>query len=234
MGKWMKILTLLVFLVAGMVAGPSGHANDPLKVIDPSVPRRDTLVRYQIIPGRSKFMVKASRGGLLWFKGHDHHIAVKDFDGRAELLLDVLEPSSLELNIRAASLEDTSDDFTAQQKAIINKELKEIVLESEKYPVIKFKSTKITGTIDNGRFEVMVGGDITLHGVTRPIDIPAMVSLEGDTLRAVGKFAINRSDFNVKATSAFHGLVRVKNKLRFTFDIVAERSSATSSIQNES
>jgi polyisoprenoid-binding protein YceI len=199
--------------------------------ISPAGP--ETLARFEIDPTRSKFMVKASRGGLLWFKGHDHHLQVKDFDGRAELLLDALEPSSLELTIRAASLEETSDVFTPQQKAIINKQLREIVLETDIYPEIKFQSRKVSGTINNGRFEVIIGGNITLHGVTRQINIPAMVNVEGDTLRAVGKFSIDRSDFNVKATSAFHGLVRVKNRLKFTFDIVAQRAPLTSAHEIE-
>ena len=30
-------------------------------------------------------------------------------------------------------------------------------------------------------------------------------------------------DFGVKAKSAFHGLIRVKNNIKFVFDIIAER-----------
>ena len=229
----MRVLAVSIIAIAGLFIGPAGYSERSLAAVNQTLSTGETLARYEIVPARSKFMVKASRGGLLWFKGHDHHLAVRDFGGHAELVIDVLEPSSLEMSVRAASLEETSDEFTTQQKAIINKELKEIVLESERYPEIKFKSTEVSGIVNNGRFEVIVGGDITLHGVTRHIDIPAMVSLEGDTLRAVGKFAINRSDFNVKATSAFHGLVRVKNKLKFTFDIVAERSPVAKSTLNE-
>src|SRR5437773_9298758 len=91
------------------------------------------LLRFEIEPARSKFMVKASRGGLAWFKGHDHHIAVRDFGGHAELDLSALNPASLSMTIEAASLEETSDVFTPQQKGIINKELKEIVLEPAKF-----------------------------------------------------------------------------------------------------
>jgi hypothetical protein len=39
----------------------------------------------------------------------------------------------------------------------------------------------------------------------------------------VGEFSINRSDFKVKATSAFHGLIRVRDKVKFEFDIVGEK-----------
>jgi hypothetical protein len=49
------------------------------------------------------------------------------------------------------------------------------------------------------------------------------VTLTGNSLRAIGEFSIDRSDFNVKATSAFHGMVRVRNKVKFTFDMVGHR-----------
>lgn len=181
-------------------------------------------MRFEIDASRSKFMVHAFRGGLAWFKGHDHLIAVKDFSGQAELSLDALNPASLQLNIRAASLEETSDVFTQQQKAIIKRELDDLVLETAKYPEITFKSTDVKGVLKNGQFEIKIGGDITLHGVTRHIVIPATVSVEGDSLRAKGEFELDRSKFNVKATSAFYGMVRVKNKLRFAFDIVGRRA----------
>ena len=59
-----------------------------------------------------------------------------------------------------------------------------------------------------------------MHGVTRRIVIPARVTISGNELRAVGKFSIDRGDFNVKATSAVHGLVRVRKTVEFEFDIV--------------
>jgi hypothetical protein len=49
------------------------------------------------------------------------------------------------------------------------------------------------------------------------------VTLNGDEMRAVGKFSIERDDFKVKATSAAHGLVRVDNTVKFEFDIVGRR-----------
>ncbi|HKP46121.1 MAG TPA: YceI family protein, partial [Pyrinomonadaceae bacterium] len=68
-----------------------------------------------------------------------------------------------------------------------------------------------------------VRGNLTLHGVTRRIEIPARVTVNGNELRAVGEFSIDRGDFGVKATSAFHGLVRVRNGVKFTFDIIGHR-----------
>ena len=182
------------------------------------------LARYRLDPAKSTFMVHADRAGLAWFKGHSHRIAAKDFRGEASLTLDALNPASLEITVNAASLEETDPVFTAQQKAIINKELDEIVLESAKYPEIKFKSTGVTGgLIDHGAFNVEIGGDLTLHGTTRHIAIPAKVTLEGNSLRAVGEFEINRKKFGVNATDAFHGLVKVRHTIKFKFDIIGTR-----------
>lgn len=188
-----------------------------------SVPEAGALVvaRYRLDASQSRFMVRAFAGGLLFFKGHDHFIAVRDFSGEVQLTPGAVTPASLQLAVRADSLAETRDLFTEQQKQIINKELREIVLETAKYPEITFKSTDVTGNLDGGQLEVKIGGDLTLHGVTRRIVIPARVTLTGDKLNAQGEFTVNRSDFNVQATSALHGTIRVRDKLTFTFDIVA-------------
>ena len=119
---------------------------------------------------------------------------------------------------------ETSSVFTEPQKQIINKELREIVLEPSKYPDIVFRSTSVTGKATSANhYDLNITGNLTLHGVTRQIKIPTTVVLTGRELRGTGEFSIDRSDFNVKATSAFHGLVRVRDKVKFTFDIVGHQ-----------
>ncbi len=186
-------------------------------------PGFQTLARYQIDPSQSQFMVHAFRGGLLYFKGHDHFIKVGDFSGTVELTPSVVSPASLNMSIKTDSLEETGADFTAEQKGIIKKELNEIVMESAKYPEITFHSTEVSGTLNGAAYQAKIGGDIMLHGVTRHIMIPATVTFDGDTLRAKGEFKLNRKDFNVNATDAFHGTVRVKHDVKFTFDIAAHK-----------
>lgn len=178
---------------------------------------------FVIDPAQSKFTAHASRGGLAWFKGHSHNLAVRSFEGQAMLTLDTINPASLEMRVKADSLEETDPVFTDQQKQIINKELDELVLEAAKYPEIMFRSTAVSGRLDGGKFVVKITGDLTLHGVTRSIEIPATVTVDGATMRAVGEFEIDRKDFNVSATNAFHGLVRVKHDIKLAFDIVAKR-----------
>ena len=181
-------------------------------------------VTYNLDASQSKFMAHANRSGLFWFKGHSHHLAASEFTGQVELTPDTITPASLRLVVKAASLHETGADFTEPQKQIINKELKDIVLHPDQYPDITFQSTNVTvKSSAAGRYEVKIDGNLTLHGVTRRITIPAVVTLEGNNLRAVGEFSIDRDDFKVKATSAFHGFVRVDDDVKFEFDIVGHR-----------
>ena len=216
-----KICWAILFLVLSLgIAG----ASKPTSSATPAsrrVPQVSATLRFRLDPGQSKFIAHAQRGGLLWFKGHEHLVAAREFSGEAKLNADSLVASSLQLTVKTDSMEETSDAFTAPQKQIINRELLEIVLEPAKYPEIVFVSSRVTGMRrGNGQYDLKIVGDLTFHGVTRSIVIPAQVTLTGNDLRATGVFSINRSDFKVKATSAFHGMIRVCNKVKFTFDIV--------------
>ena len=224
----MRILKLcLITLSVGLIIGALGRqiirgefaARSKEETAAPAL-----TLRYRLDAKQSSFMVRTFSGGLLFFKGHDHFIKVGDFAGEAQLTPTAVSPASLRMTIRADSLEETRDVFTPEQKQIINKEIRELVLETARYPEITFRSTDVNGKLNaGGRYEAKIGGDLTLHGVTRHIIIPAAVTLEGNSLRARGEFNINRGDYKVKATSALHGTIRVRDKLKFTFDIVAHQ-----------
>jgi polyisoprenoid-binding protein YceI len=225
--KFLKIGTLALSIC--LVAGLFEHQlirGKPLSSSSGGVSPASSsaTLRYRLDASQSNFMVRAFSGGLLWFKGHDHLIRAREFSGEAQLTPGAINPASLQITVRAASLEETRDVFTPQQKQIINKELRDIVLEPDKYPEIVFKSTSVTGkSMGANQYELKIVGDLTLHGVTRQITIPTMVTITANDLRAIGEFNIERSDFNVKATSAMHGMIRVRDKLKFTFDIVGHQ-----------
>src|SRR2546430_505181 len=169
--------------------------------------------RFHLDSSQSKFIAHAIAGGLLWFKGHDHLVAVREFTGEAQLTPDQINPASLEIIAKTASMVETSSVFTDQQKQIIDKELREIVLQPDQYPDIVFRSRQVSGKkLSANQYDLNITGNLTLHGVTRQISIPTKITLNGNDLRAVGEFSIDRSDFKVKATSAVHGLVRVRDK----------------------
>jgi len=212
----LSALALAAAIAAGAFKGEGGAA--------PAGARQASPVVYRLDAARSRFVVRAFAGGVLWFKGHDHLVAARDFTGEARLTPGAVSPASLTLAVRAASLAETRDVFSEQQKRIIDGELRDVVLEPDKYPEITFRSTDVAvETAAGGVFKVRLVGDLTLRGVTRRVTVPAEVTLDGDALRARGEFNLKRSDFKVPATSAFHGTVRVRDRLKVSFDIVARR-----------
>jgi polyisoprenoid-binding protein YceI len=218
----MRSLKLFIIVAAsGFIVGAGAHN---LSSMSHHRTPDATTATYRLDAAQSKFIAHAMAGGLLWFKGHDHLVAVREFTGEAQLTPDSITPASLQIMAKAASMEETSGVFTEAQKKIINKELREIVLLPDQYPDIVFKSTNVTGKSSGpNQYELKISGERTLHGVTKPITIPTKVTVSGNDVRAQGEFSIDRQDFKVKATSAVHGLVRVRNKLKFEFDIVGHR-----------
>jgi len=214
------LLTILLGACMALAMSPAALETNARQ----AVRQATSSQRYRLDSSQSKFIAHALRGGLFWFKGHEHLVAAREFSGEAQLDSVSLAASSLQLIVRTDSMAETSDAFTEPQKQIINKELREIVLEPAKYPEIVFRSSSVSGkSLGAGQYDLKIKGALTLHGVTRPIVIPAKVTVSGNDLRAVGEFSIDRSDFNVKATSAFHGMVRVRKKVKFTFDIVGHK-----------
>lgn len=221
----MRLFKLSTLALAALLtlSGKTAGSATVIKRAASSTGRQSSVV-YKLDPARSKFIIRAFAGGLLWFKGHDHFVRAQDFAGEARLTPGSVSPASLTLSVRAASLAETRELFNAQQKQIIDGELRDIVLEPDKYPEITFKSTDVSVEPRGGDLlGLKLGGDLTLRGVTRHVVIPVEVTLRGDELRARGEFDIKRGDFKVPATSAFHGTVRVRDRLRVSFDIVARR-----------
>lgn len=176
---------------------------------------------YQIDPKQSHVTVDVGTGGLLGFAGHPHHISIGNLSGEIHASPKTPESASAEIRIASDSLEEAGE-FKEQDLQKINTEMKQNVLETSQYPEIVFKSTKVTATPGKeGQYRVQVEGDLTLHGVTQKVVIPAAVTLSESTLRATGELKLNREDYKIKTESAGGGTVKVAKEIKVSFDIVA-------------
>lgn len=85
------------------------------------------------------------------------------------------------------------------------------VLDTAKYPEITFKSTSINAA--SGGWDVT--GDLTLHGVTRPIQLH--VTETGG--RYQGSTTLKQTDFGIRPITIVGGTVKVKDVVQIDFDI---------------
>ncbi|HUS12630.1 MAG TPA: hypothetical protein VMZ30_19325, partial [Pyrinomonadaceae bacterium] len=105
-----KILSLLLIgplcLAALMVERPSRAAG--LCDVDSINGPPTATDRFILDSGQSKFIAHALRGGLLWFKGHEHFVAAREFMGEAHITPDTITPASLQLAVKTDSMVETS------------------------------------------------------------------------------------------------------------------------------
>jgi polyisoprenoid-binding protein YceI len=174
---------------------------------------------YQIDRNASRFVVRAFATGVFSALGHSPTIAIRDFAGEA-----ALEPEPrLRARVRADSLEVT-DDVSSKDRGEMERAMHQDVLQSAKYPEIVYESTGATITpLGEGRWQANVTGNITLRGVTRGQNIAMQVTLMGDMLRANGEFTLLQSSYGIKPVSVAGGTLKLKDELKFTFDVVARK-----------
>jgi polyisoprenoid-binding protein YceI len=173
----------------------------------------------------SRFTVQAFASGLLSAFGHNPMIAIRDVSGEARFNRAAVEQSSLHLSVKAASLTVT-DNISDKDRRDIENEMREKVLEVDKYSEIVFDvpSLIVKAKSDAG-YDVTLKGSLSLHGVTRGQGVPARITLTGDMLRAFGEFSLRQSDYGIKPPSAIGGGLKVKDEVKFTFDIVARKQA---------
>jgi len=183
----------------------------------------ETSVHYVTDARASQFTVQVFAGGLLSAFGHSPTIAIRDFAGEAEVYPDDLERSSLKLTIQAASL-TVRDEISDKDRREMERAMREEVLETSSNPEIVYECSKVESSkAGEGQYSVKLLGDLTMHGVTQPEPVHARVVLNGDSLRAFGNFTVRQTDYGLKLAAAAGGALKVKDELKFSFNIVAKK-----------
>jgi polyisoprenoid-binding protein YceI len=180
-------------------------------------------LHYVIDAGPSQFTARVFSGGLLSAFGHSPTIAIRDFAGETEVNSEHLERSSLKLTIRAASL-TVQDDISDKDRREIERTMHQEILETPAYPEIVYECSSVAASkTAEGQYSATLNGDLTLHGVTRSQPVSARVTLDGTSLRAFGNFSILQTDYDLKLASVAGGALKVKDELKFSFNILARK-----------
>jgi polyisoprenoid-binding protein YceI len=103
-------------------------------------------------------------------------------------------------------------------------------LDVAQFPVMTFKSTAVDR---RGADEFLVRGELTLHGVTRPVELEVEHAGSGkdpwggERIAFQGKVTINRTDFGLKWNQTLEtGGLLVGEKVEITLDVQAVKAQA--------
>jgi hypothetical protein len=111
------------------------------------------------------------------------------------------------------------------EKALMQEHFNENYVESPKFPNATFIG-KIDGisTIDflkNGKYDVLVNGNLTMHGITKPIIEKGTVEVIDGKVNANSKFHIAIADYDIKVPSAVVG--KIAEKVEITVNASMEK-----------
>lgn len=171
----------------------------------------------------SEVMVHVGKAGLFRFAGHTHEVAASRIRGSLDLNRENPARSNVHLEIDTSSLTVTGRGEPAGDVAEVQRVMhSEDVLDVEKFPTITFVSRGIEIIrASTGSLELVVVGDLTIHGVTRLQRVRSLVEFGSDGLTAMGRMKINQTDFEIDPIRAAGGTVKVKNELEINFSIRA-------------
>jgi polyisoprenoid-binding protein YceI len=178
---------------------------------------------YVLDAGMSRFQVKAYASGVLSAFGHNPTIAIRSFTGEAWFRPQAPEQSSLRLEIDAGSLA-MSSDASEKDRREIERMMRDEVLETARFPEIRFASSAIEANqLGEGMYAMKILGKLSLHGEERDVMIPCNVTIDEERLRVNGEFSIRQTDYRIRLVSVAGGTLKLKDDLKFQFDIVGKR-----------
>ena len=93
-------------------------------------------------------------------------------------------------------------------------------MESEKYPVLRFELTRATptgGSADS--VSVTLHGGLSIHGVTREVDLPATVQFTASGARVRTDFPVNLRDYHIGGLSKMLGMLKMYEKIEVHTDL---------------
>ena len=159
--------------------------------------------------GASELTIHVGKAGVFSAVGHEHWVEAPISEGRIREGPDAL----VEFAVDARRMSVKPDEKTsAGERVSIQETMQRTVLESEKYPEIRFRSTQVTPA---GAQAWKVTGTLTLHGVSKAV--VADVRRESDAYIGTARF--NQTDFGIQPVRIAGGVVRVKNQLEINFKI---------------
>ena len=85
-----------------------------------------------------------------------------------------------------------------------DKRMKKEILETDKYPEIRFKVTKLEGSLSGDTASnLRVFGQFSIHGASHEVSIPLTVTIKGVEFSGSGKFVVPFVDWGMKNPSNF-------------------------------
>ena len=134
----------------------------------------------------------------------------------SEAPLETIEAHNKQVN---AAIDASTGDFVFKvlmnafvfEKALMQEHFNENYVESEKYPNSTFKGKIVNlKEIDfskPGKYPATVAGEMTIHGITKPVEEKGILEISNESVHATSKFTIKIADYNISIPEVVAGKI---------------------------
>ena len=176
---------------------------------------------YMLEAAQSRLTIHVGKTGLFGFAGHEHEVVAGAFRGTATFDPEKLAQSSVDLTFEAGALRvlgqgEPPEDVPQVQAAMVGP----TCLDAGRFPTVRFvsKSVAVAGAFGPNGGDLALHGELTLHGVTRPLTLRVHLDVSGQTLEATGTTTLQQTAFGITPISKA-GVVKVKDELTLSWRI---------------
>ena len=164
-------------------------------------------VERPIDTANSTLTIHVGKTGLFSAAGHEHEVSAPIQQG----VIDDSGSGRVQFVVKSARLTVRPESDQAKVQSTMQSD----VLQSDKYPEIKFESTSVRST---GSDVWSVTGNLTLHGTTRPVTTEVRKASGAYS----GESRIKQTEFGIQPVKVAGGTVKVKDELKIEFMIRAK------------
>lgn len=155
----------------------------------------------------STFMVNTGASELTWLGsklayGHSGTINLTE----GSLSIENGNITSGNFTVDMSTMKEVGQDDAEKAAKLIGHLSSPDFFDVEKYPTSKFEITGSTANATDTTTHT-IKGNLTIKDVTKNIEFPANVTIDGDNLTAVAGFMINRNDWGVTYGSGLAGAI---------------------------
>ncbi|HEY8461092.1 MAG TPA: YceI family protein [Blastocatellia bacterium] len=187
--------------------------------------REDKMRVYAVDLSQSRVVATLTQEGFISRRYPNHRVEVRNFGGKIEVSDKDETQIAVEVEAEAKSLVNVDEKMTEFERREFHNVLNAQVLESDKFPTIKFVSVSISDERKSGDARTFtLNGDLTLRDSTRRVSFPVTVTISRDQLRATGEAELKQSDFGITPYSGKLGMIKIGDVVKIKFEVVAKSS----------
>jgi polyisoprenoid-binding protein YceI len=185
--------------------------------------RKDKIRTYTIDLSQSRVTATLTQEGFIARRYPTHRVEVKNFSGKVEVSERDETRIAVEVEAETKSLTNADEGMTEFERREFHNVLNNSVLESDKFPKIKFVSVSVSDARKSGETRSFtLNGDLTLRDATKRVSFPVTVTISKDQLRATGDAELKQTDFGITPYSGKLGMISIGDEVKINFAIVAK------------